>query len=465
MTVDDRSVGHAQLSAPTARPIYAWYVLAVLTVVTLFAYVDRSIFALLAQLIKTDMRLSDLQLGLLQGTGIALFAGLASYPLGWLADRYDRRLVLAGCILVWSTAVMLCGTATSFLGLFAAGALVGAGEAGLVPVAVSLIPDLFDRQRRQLANSIFALAAASAGGLAYAIGGQIPGLVEVVRPQLPVSLQALETWRLSFFAAAAPAPLMIALILFSGSATRQRGHDSTQPRPAMPPILPHLRQHARTFVPYLSGMTIAAFGFAAIYGWMAVIIMRQFGQSAAQTGAAISQLVLSGLAAGFVLSIVLTRLFARRVGVAFPIRVLWLSYAATAVFIVPQLFVTTVGQLYLLGFAQVALLTTTTMLAPTAIQSMAPRKLRARLVATLAVFTLGASATAGPAVGLLSDLLQSLPNALMVAAVSLSASSMLLSTLLLRLAERHFPATVAANDEIDRFEAARGAPASDMVPA
>ena len=98
--------GAARAAEPPAWR--AWYILFVLTAATLFAFVDRQVLTLSAEPIRTAFELSDLQLGLLQGTGIAIFAGLASYPLAWLADRVDRRLVLAGSI-VWPGGVVGCG--------------------------------------------------------------------------------------------------------------------------------------------------------------------------------------------------------------------------------------------------------------------------------------------------------------------------------------------------------------------
>ncbi len=60
----------------------AWYSLGVLTIVTLIAFVDRNILLLQAEVIRKALSLSDLQLGLLQGTAVAAFTALATYPLG-----------------------------------------------------------------------------------------------------------------------------------------------------------------------------------------------------------------------------------------------------------------------------------------------------------------------------------------------------------------------------------------------
>jgi MFS family permease len=217
------------VAAPKARR-WAWYALAVLVATNLFAMVDRQIFLLLAEPIRKALALSDLQLGLLQGTGIALFTALASYPLGWLSDRLDRRWVLASCIAVWSAAVLACGMAQDFVQLLLASALVGAGEAGLGPIVYALIPLLFFGAQRQLANSIFAVTAVGGGALALALSGQLVTWVESARPSLPMALQGLEGWRLSFFAAAMPAPLMILLVLTIAFALKA-GATSERPRP------------------------------------------------------------------------------------------------------------------------------------------------------------------------------------------------------------------------------------------
>jgi MFS family permease len=83
-----------QADSAESAPVSAWYALGVLTLVTLFAFIDRGVLVLQAEVIRKEFNLSDLQLGFLQGTGVAIFAALASYPLGWLADRFDRRVVL-----------------------------------------------------------------------------------------------------------------------------------------------------------------------------------------------------------------------------------------------------------------------------------------------------------------------------------------------------------------------------------
>src|SRR6266403_713650 len=81
--------------------ILAWYAFGVLVLTTVFALLDRQIIVLVMPSLQTSLHLSDLELGALQGLGMALFAGIAGYPIGWLADRYGRRRLLAIGVLVW----------------------------------------------------------------------------------------------------------------------------------------------------------------------------------------------------------------------------------------------------------------------------------------------------------------------------------------------------------------------------
>src|SRR5690606_14589273 len=79
----------------------------------------------------------------MQGLGLALFAAIASYPIAWLADRFDRRLILCIGIAVWSIATAACAFQTTFEGLLIATIGIAVGEAGLGPIVWAVIPDLF----------------------------------------------------------------------------------------------------------------------------------------------------------------------------------------------------------------------------------------------------------------------------------------------------------------------------------
>ncbi len=447
----------------------AWYALGVLTLITLFAFVDRGVLVLQAEVIRQKLGLSDLQLGLLQGTGVAVFAALASYPLGWLADRYDRRLVLAGCVVFWSSAVVACGLAQGYEQLLLASALVGAGEAGLVPIVYALIPELFGQKKQQLANSIYSLSSTASGAAALALCGAIIGSVELARPMLPAAMQALEGWRLSFFAAALPAPLMVLAIVSISLRKRRAGRAlGVQPAPTRvataatgaqrPPTIPamapgwlaYARQQWQAFACFYAGVGLAMFGFAAVGSWLAVIYMRVFGQTAQQVGAALGGIALTGTALGFGLSVFGMRFLSPRLGVRTPLRAMWVACLSTVATYSMMVFATSAQQMFVIQGLYVLLLTTAVMLYPTALQNLAPSALRARTVALMGVMAAGMGAIASPLVGLVSDQFKHLPNGLILSAVLVAAPALLVAAVLLFLCERRFVATVEAAQAADR---------------
>jgi len=149
-------------STSIGSPRYRWYVLAVLVVMNVFAFIDRGIIGTLGQAMKDDLRLSDTQLGLLGGLGFAIFYGLFGIPIARLADRGNRSVILSAAVAFWSVMTAACGLAQSFWQLLAARIGVGIGEAGAT-IAHPLISDLFPPERRATALGIFALG--SPGGI------------------------------------------------------------------------------------------------------------------------------------------------------------------------------------------------------------------------------------------------------------------------------------------------------------
>lgn len=133
---------------------YVWCVVALLTVVNVFNYVDRMALAVLAPLIKEDMDLSDSQLGLLIGFAFAIFYGICGIPIARWADRGVRRNIIALALTTWSVFTVVSGAAQHFWHLFLARVGVGAGEAGCFPPASSILCDYVPLKRR---SGVFAV--------------------------------------------------------------------------------------------------------------------------------------------------------------------------------------------------------------------------------------------------------------------------------------------------------------------
>ncbi|MBM4196817.1 MAG: MFS transporter [Gammaproteobacteria bacterium] len=159
------------------RPAYAWYCLGVICFAYLFGFMDRIIVGLLTPAIQADIGLSDSQMGFIQGLAFALFYTLFGLPLGWLADRGNRKWLLAAGTAVWSLMTAGAGLVRSFTGLFAMRAGVGVGEATLNPCATSLIGDYFPPKDRPKAFGIYTMATALGTGVTYLGGGLVIGFI------------------------------------------------------------------------------------------------------------------------------------------------------------------------------------------------------------------------------------------------------------------------------------------------
>src|SRR5688572_27532831 len=136
---------------PYPRPLYAWYVVGVLTLAYVFSYMDRQILSLLVEPIRRDLGISDTQMSLLMGLSFAVFYTFFGIPLGRLVDSRSRRGIIAAGFALWSLFTAACGIARTYTHLLLLRMGVGVGEAALSPAAYSLISDYMPPQRRNLA--------------------------------------------------------------------------------------------------------------------------------------------------------------------------------------------------------------------------------------------------------------------------------------------------------------------------
>src|ERR1700674_2598486 len=97
-----------------------WYLLFVLMVVYVLNIADRYVVSTLIEPIKADLHLSDTAIGFLTGTALAIFYTGMGLPLGLIADRVDRRKLIAVSIGIWSLMTAACGAAMTFTQLMLA---------------------------------------------------------------------------------------------------------------------------------------------------------------------------------------------------------------------------------------------------------------------------------------------------------------------------------------------------------
>lgn len=165
------------------------FTLAILFGLNFMNFYDRQVVGAIGERLKNEWQLTDGQLGGLTTAFILLYA-IVGIPLGRLADRGRRPLILGVGALVWSGFTAASGLASGFAALVAFRIGVGVGEASCAPTANSLLGDLFPASQRSRAISVFMLGLPLGNAASYAVSGLV--------------MQATGGWRGALFVAAVP---------------------------------------------------------------------------------------------------------------------------------------------------------------------------------------------------------------------------------------------------------------------
>jgi MFS family permease len=163
-----------QLAEPqSASFTERWYVLIMMCLVYTLSIADRYVVSTVLDPIRDELHLTNLGVSLLTGMAFGVFYILLGFPLSWLIDRYNRRKIVAVCLVLWSIMTAVCGLARTSFQFFMARVGVTVGEAGGTPGANSLLSDYFPTARRPMALTVFSLGAPIGAWLGYNVAGAI----------------------------------------------------------------------------------------------------------------------------------------------------------------------------------------------------------------------------------------------------------------------------------------------------
>jgi MFS family permease len=257
---------------------YKSRLLGVLLVLLAFNYADRLALGLLLQDIKTDLDLTDTQLGFLTGIAFALFYSLMGVPMARWADRGNRVTLITLTTALWSAAVALSGAAGNFVQLLLIRVGVAVGEAGCVPPAHSLIADTFTRGERPRAVARYMLGMP----LSFVIGYFPAGW-----------LNQLYGWRVTFVLMGLPGLLLAVLAWFvlKEPRSKQRAERSLVSDQIVPAAQPTLRDVCGTlwanltFRNLLLCLAVSQFFAAGILQWKPSFFVRSYGIETRELGA------------------------------------------------------------------------------------------------------------------------------------------------------------------------------------
>ena len=418
--------------------VRAWLALAVMVATMLYAIVDRQVFGLVAAEMSSTLRLSNTQLGLIQGLGFAAFTVVAAYPIAWLADRYDRRWILAACILSWALGTAACGLAGGFLGLFIASAAVATSEAGIAPIFMSMLPELFRGQARITATMIYYIAVSLSMASGLILIGAMLALLEALKP-LPMPLGGFEDWRLAFLVAAAPFPIFVGLVFLLPIGSVQSAN--ARAKPVAAPILPFLKANMKSVGFAFAGMTFFALGVTSILAWTPVSLTRIFGLSPAHIGMVFGSVIAVASIIGVVAGNFVLRRLQPRLGHRAAPRVIWVSLLVSLPLISLVPFATAPWQVFACVGLQIVVSTIAGASSVTLLQDLAPPEVRARIMALRAM-------TNGPAVGLgvagsafLGDVIKAGPQSLFWGGLCITVPAWIACIVLIWLVEKPFEVT------------------------
>ncbi len=284
----------ADNAAVQTRSGYRWYFLSVLVMIYAVQHLDRQILSILIEPLKREFGLSDTQLGFLTGSCYAVSYAVAGIPLGMLGDRVNRRNLLAVMLAIWSGMTALSGLARNLSHLMFARLFVGAAESANMPLAMSMLSDMFTRKQRSSAFGIYWLGVAVGGALGPAMGG-------------PVA--AAWGWRAAFFIAGIPG-IVLALVLLA--TTREPARRTADDRIAdlahkAPSPLTCLKffWSQRSLMLIYAANALSSAAILGVFIWLPSFLIRVHGLSLSQAGLTVGVVTgvgttVGSLAGGFV---------------------------------------------------------------------------------------------------------------------------------------------------------------------
>ena len=246
------------------------YTLVVVTIIYSLSFLDRSILSIVLPLVKRDLAISDTMLGLVTGFAFVLLYSTLGVPIARLADRGNRRNILAVGCAAWSVMTVLTGAVTNVIQLALTRFLMGAAEAAGIPPTAAMLADRFGPRSRALALSIMT----SGSGLAALL----------MLPAAAFIAQAYG-WRMAYLVAGGFGILMAILLFFTVPEPLRRGDAGPSRGDAsFGAVLRYLRSRRSFILMCIAGAFLAINSYATLT-WTPTFLMRVHHLSLGEAGA------------------------------------------------------------------------------------------------------------------------------------------------------------------------------------
>ena len=225
-----------------------WYVLIIMMLVYTVNISDRYVMSTVLEPIRLELGLTDGGINTLTGVSLGLFYVVMGIPLSWIADRHNRKNLLAASITAWSAMTAICGLSQGYWQLLVGRIGVGVGEAGGTPACNSIVGDYFPASRRPMAMTIFALGAPIGAWLGADLAGWVAGIYG---------------WRAAFLVLGIPGLILASVVYFTVKEPERGCLDAVSE--ASPPTLLESLKFLRT--QKAAFHVIMGSGVSALWGW------------------------------------------------------------------------------------------------------------------------------------------------------------------------------------------------------
>jgi predicted MFS family arabinose efflux permease len=243
-----------------------------LSLAYLTAFMDRMVISIVVEPIKTELSLSDTQIGLLTGFAYIFFYGIGAVAIARFADRYCRKCIVSLSILVWSVMTALTGIAQNFGQMLLLRMATGIGEAGIFPSGSSIVSDYFPAKKRSAAIAIFV----SGSTLGLTVGLMLGGYIA-----------ERYGWRWAFIVlglAGAPVALLTSMALREPQRGSVDPWEAPADRPGFIALCKTLLRN-KTYVQIVLAACLLSFMAFGVIQWMPALMLRKFGLGVAEVGA------------------------------------------------------------------------------------------------------------------------------------------------------------------------------------
>ncbi len=316
-TLSSTAIDVPRAEAPSS--ILRWYVLILTCLIYAINIADRYVVSTVLEPIRIELHLDDAGVAFLTGWPLAIFYVTFGIAVSWLADRSNRRNILAISLIVWSAFTALCGLSRTYAEFFLGRIGVGVGEAGGTPPSTAIVSDYFPADRRPMAMTVLALGAPIGAWLGANMAGAIAHAY---------------SWRAAFLALGVPG-LLVGIIVYITVREPARGRLDAivdEIKPSLWESLKFLWRQKAAFHVVMGGGLCALWGWGLIY-WTPTYLQRAYNLDVGQAGAVTGDIHLWGGS----LATVGTAWFLSRPYMADPRRVVWLLAAGIGLATFPSM--------------------------------------------------------------------------------------------------------------------------------